>query len=180
MVHCFGSHCALDDIDMLLDKQIDPQLPVRSESAWAGTRGALWRVGALPLMLLAIALPAWAQVPPARVPAGAADGVEGIIVNATITAAGQAFFRDFTELWREKPDGDTYNLDIVERPSRRFGNQIWVAFGQKRVFQGFLPIKLDRMRALGEQAVETTYANIITLGLMSPASSDPDVAVDEM
>lgn len=148
----------------------DPHSPPR--------RAARRRAGALAIMLLAIALPASAQVPGAR--SAAADGVEGIIVNATISAAGQEFFRDFNEFWRDKPDGDTYNLDIVERPSRRFGNQIWVAFGQKRIFQGYLPVKLDRVRALSEQAVETSYANLITLGLMSPTSSDPDVAADEM
>lgn len=130
--------------------------------------------------------PAAAQVQePAAVPikpvaVRAADGVEGIVVNATISAAGQEFFRDFTELWREKPDGDTYNLSVMERPSRRLGNLIWVTFGEKRVYQGFLPVKLDRVRVLCEQAVETTYANLVTLSMMSGASSDPDVAPDEI
>lgn len=163
---------------MLLNTQIVPQQPMGAGSSLEGNRVRWPRAGVLACVVLAIALPAAAQQPAKVTPPS--DGVEGIIVNATITAAGQAFFREFTEVWRDKPDGDTYNLDIVERPSRRFGNQIWVAFGQKRVFQGYLPVKLERVRALSEQAAETAYANIITLGLMSPASSDADLAADEM
>ena len=144
-------------------------------------KGLTGFVAPVVLMALVLAVPATAQVRAAPAPSARVnDGVEGIIVNATISAAGQEFFRDFTELWREKPDADTYNLSVMERPSRRFGNLIWVTFGEKRVYQGFLPVKLDRVRALCEQAVETTYANLITLGMMTSASSDPDVASDEI
>ena len=135
---------------------------------------------ALTLVLLAISPPSSAQALPGAAPARAGDGVEGIIVNATITPNGQEFFRSFTEFWREKADGDSYSLDVLERPSRRSGNQISIAYGQKRVFLGYLPAKLDRVRALSEQAADATYANIITFGLMSTMSSDPDVGADEL
>ena len=129
---------------------------------------------------MATSPPASTQALPSAAPARAGDGVEGIIVNATITPNGQEFFRRFTEFWREKADGDTYNLDVVERPSRRSGNQISIAYGQRRVFVGYLPVKLDRVRALSEQAADAVHANIISLGLMSTMSSDPDVGTDEM
>ena len=175
--HLFACFSTFDEISMLFEKKITyrfsalRQVSHGRQRAWACT---------LALIMMAMAPPALPQVLPAAVPARAGDGVEGIIVNATITPNGQEFFRSFTEFWREKADGDTYNLDVVERPSRRSGNQISIAYGQKRVFLGYLPVKLDRVRALSEQAADAAYANIITVGLMSTMSVDPDVGADEL
>lgn len=132
------------------------------------------------MIFLAMTMPAFAQSLAGRMQPGIADGVAGIVVNETISANGLEFYRNFLEGWREKPDADNYNLDIIERPSRRFGNQIWIMYGKDRVFLTALPIKFDRIRALSEEAVDATYATIITLGMQSQFSADSDMGVDEM
>lgn len=132
------------------------------------------------IVVMAISLPVAAQTiaPPMapRLP----DGVAGLIVNVTMTANGQEFYRNFTEFWRDKPDGENYTLAIEERPSRRLGNQISVVYGQKQIFLSALPLKFELVRALSEQAADASYANIITLGMFAPSSRDPDLGVDEL
>lgn len=104
----------------------------------------------------------------------------GIVVNQTFTLGGQEFYRRFTDFWREKPDFESYTLVITERPSRRFGNQVMVTFGQKVVFSGSLPVKTDAIRTISGDAVERAYASIISLSLKMTADHDPDVGDDEM
>ena len=104
----------------------------------------------------------------------------GIVVNQTFTQGGQEFYRRFSDFWREKSDFESYTLVIVERPSRRYGNQVAVSYGQKVVFAGSLPIKTDAIRALSGDAVEKAYANIISLSLRMTGDRDPDVGDDEM
>ncbi len=108
------------------------------------------------------------------------DGVGGLIVNGTTTGIGQEFFRAFNEFWREKPEGDKFTLTVTERASRRFGSQIFIYLGQKRVYAAALPFKLHLVRAISEQAAEATYTNIISMDMFAPGAADPDLANDEM
>ncbi|MDY7574741.1 CsgE family curli-type amyloid fiber assembly protein [Actimicrobium sp. CCI2.3] len=109
-----------------------------------------------------------------------ADGVGGLVVNATTTGLGQEFFRNFNEFWREKSEGEKFTLTIAERASRRTGNQITVLFGQKVMYSGFLPYKLNLIRAFTEQAVETVYGNLISLDMFANSAADSDLAPDEL
>ena len=90
------------------------------------------------------------------------------------------FFLHFLEYWREKPGSEKYPLEIAERASRRFGNQVWVSFGQKRIFSAALPLQRERIRLLGEQAAEASYAALITLSLPFNGGQEPDMAEDEL
>jgi len=100
----------------------------------------------------------------------------GIVVNQTFTPGGMEFYRRYTDFWREKPDFEKYNLVILERPSRRFGNLIFVVQDQQVVFSGTLPIKLDAISALSLDAVEKVYANILSQSLQMTGGGDPDMA----
>jgi len=103
----------------------------------------------------------------------------GIVVNQTFTPGGMEFYRRFTDFWREKPDFEKYNLVIVERPSRRYGNLIFVVQEQQVVFSGNLPIKVSAIGALSLDAVEKVNANIISQSLrMIGDGGDPDMAKD--
>ena len=106
------------------------------------------------------------------------DGVNGLIVNMTHTADGINFYRSFLEFWREKPDSERYSLEIGERSSKRFGNQVWVMYGQKRVFTASLPYKLDKIKAVSEQAADASYEAMIGLTLGINNAKDPDLAGD--
>ena len=104
----------------------------------------------------------------------------GIVVNQTITMSGYEFYRSFTDYWREKPDYERHTLVIVERPSKRFGNQVLVHLGQKLLFNGALPMKMDAVRRYGGEAVEKAYANILSLALRRPGTREDDIADDEL
>ena len=128
--------------------------------------------------LLLSATAVQSQTVPASI--GSRSDEFGIVVNQTFTLGGQEFYRRFTDFWREKSDFESYTLVITERPSRRFGNQVMVTFGQKVVFSGSLPVKADAIRAISGDAVERTYAVIISLSLKMTGDRDPDVGDDEM
>lgn len=136
-----------------------------------------WATGWL---LAALLSPAIAQTLPFRPSALPKDGVEGLVVNSTISSNGMAFFLDFLDFWRVKQDSEKYTIDIAESASRRLGNQVWVSFGQKRVFFSTLPIQRERIRMLSEQAVDTTYEALKTLVLPFGTVLDPDVADNEL
>ncbi len=108
------------------------------------------------------------------------NGISGLIVNMTRTPDGLDFYRSFLEFWREKPDSERYSLEIGERSSKRLGNQVWVMYGQKRVFTANLPFKLDKIRAVSEQAADTTHEALIAMALQLNAPRDPDIDGDEL
>jgi len=104
----------------------------------------------------------------------------GIVVNQTFTPGGQEFYRRFTDFWREKSDFVSYTLVILERPSRRYGNIIFVSYGQRVMYSSGLPVKIDAIRAMSSDAVDKSYANIISLSLRFSGDSDPDIGPDEL
>jgi curli production assembly/transport component CsgE len=128
-------------------------------------------------MLLAAAS-ACCQATPA--PAKQRPDEFGIVVNQTFTQGGQEFYRRFTDFWREKSDFESYTLVIIERPSRRYGNQVVITFGQRVVFSGALPVKTEAIRSLSGDAVEKAYANIIAMSLRMSGERDRDMADDEI
>ncbi|WP_075792222.1 CsgE family curli-type amyloid fiber assembly protein [Massilia putida] len=110
---------------------------------------------------------------------GAGDGIAGILVNQTISAQGLEFYRVFAEAWRDKQDAESHSRTVVERPSRRTGNQIWIVDGQRRVATLALPYRFDRIRAVAEQAADTSYADMI--GRLIPSLAvDADLGADEL
>ncbi len=121
-----------------------------------------------------------AQTLPFKPPALPKDGVGGLLVNSTISVNGMTFFLNFLDFWREKPGSEKYDIEIGESLSRRLGNQVWVSFGQGRVFFSALPIQRDRIRPLSEQAADTSYAAVIMLSLPFVGGGDPDMAEDEI
>ena len=102
----------------------------------------------------------------------AVDGVQGVVVNQTVSNTGYAFYMIFSLLWSEKPDYGNYSLNIKERLSKRYGNHVDIYLGQQRVYSAALPIKYDGLQKLCEKAVEETQTNIVSLSLQAPDSSD--------
>ena len=139
---------------------------------------------ALPILIMLLALPAGAAESPTK-PAdarghdlgAAADGIAGLVVNQTLTNVGYDFYRIFSILWSEKSDTGNYSLSVQERLSKRYGNQVGIYLGQRRVFNTVLPQKYDGLRSLGEKAVEEVQANILALRMMS---DDEDILKDEL
>ena len=132
------------------------------------------------LLLAALLSPVFAQTLQSKPSTLPKDGVEGLLVNSTISANGMLFFLSFLDFWREKSDGDKYTLEIAENASKRYGNQVWVSFGQRRIFYSNLPIQKEKIRLLSQQAAESSYAEMATLSLPFSGLADPDLAQDEL
>ena len=117
------------------------------------------------------------QEPPPR---NGNDVIAGLLVNQTVSALGLVFFREFADAWRDRPDAESYTLTIVEKPSRRLGNQILIMNGQQRVLVLALPIRYDRVAPLAGQAAEASYGNLISLAIPFLGGVDPDLGADEI
>jgi curli production assembly/transport component CsgE len=96
-----------------------------------------------------------------------------------VTVAGHEFCKYFLAEWRDKPGSDRYTLAIRERPSARWGSQVWVEFAQRRVYQVQLPPARAELRALAESAAENAYQAIVDIERQQRLLSDADLAPDE-
>jgi curli production assembly/transport component CsgE len=88
------------------------------------------------------------------------DPLSGIVINRTVTVLGNDFYQYFATAWREKDGDNRFSIAVYERPSARFGSEIWVTFRQDRVFHTFLSPARQAARKVSQQAVEITYKNI--------------------
>lgn len=104
----------------------------------------------------------------------------GIVIDQTITVAGQNFYQLFVAMWRDKPNHDRFSIAIRERPSARWGNEIWVEYAQRRVFQATLPANRSNIRAIADHAVETAYKNVVDTEVQRLLFRDPDIGPDEL
>jgi curli production assembly/transport component CsgE len=85
----------------------------------------------------------------------------GVVANQTITVAGQNFYQCFVASWRDKQVSERYAISIHERPSARWGTQVWIEYAQKKVFHAFLPSSIAHIKALGEQAAEIAQQKVV-------------------
>lgn len=115
----------------------------------------------------------------ARTPSVFDDPLAGAVVNRTVTVLGRDFYRYFTMFWRQKDINPSVSIAIHERPSARFGSEIWVLYRQKRVFHAFLSPARAATRDIGEQAVEIVYRNIATNEVERALLRSPDLAPEE-
>ncbi len=104
----------------------------------------------------------------------------GVVVDQTITVAGQDFYQYFIVLWRDKPLSEQYAISIHERPSARWGNQVWIEFAQRRVFQTILPASRAGIKPVSEQAAEIAYQNVVDTEVQRLLFRDLDLGADEM
>ena len=103
----------------------------------------------------------------------------GIVTNQAITVAGQEFCRYFIAEWLDKPDSDRYTIAIRERPSARWGTQVWVEYGQRRVVQVQLPPARAELQTLGESAADNAYQAIQRIERQRQLIRDTDLGPDE-
>lgn len=116
---------------------------------------------------------------PVRVLA-APDLLGGVVVNQTVTVAGQEFFQHFVAAWRERELAERYAISIAERPSARHGSQIRIEFGQRRILQLQLSAGRASLQALGERAAELAFQRVADAELERLLLRDLDLAADEI
>lgn len=133
-------------------------------------------------------LVSWAEVPESRdKPNRAAissprqyEAYPGVVVNQTVTVAGQDFYQRFVAAWRERDLSERFSISIHERPSPRWGSQVWIEFAQRRIFQSALPGGRGEIQALAEKAIETAYQLIADAEVDRLLFRDADVGPDEI
>ena len=123
----------------------------------------------------------------ARVAAGAAPShtpaaqpLDGVVTNATVSLAGQAFYRHFCAYWHDKPLGDMFAIAVRERPSARRGSQVAVEYAGRVVFQGALPPSPGALRAVSQQAVEVSYESVVNAEVGRLLFRQDELAPDEI
>ncbi|HUH60078.1 MAG TPA: curli production assembly/transport protein CsgE [Candidimonas sp.] len=108
------------------------------------------------------------------------DPLAGVVVNRTVTVLGKDFYQYFTAIWRQKDVNSQFSISIHERPSARFGSEIWVQFGQKRMFHTFLPPARSATKKISAMAVNMVYDNIKNSEVERLMVKSPDLGPEEM
>ena len=112
---------------------------------------------------------------PDRTPA-----LAGVVTDATITAAGQEFYRNFCAYWLDKPLNDMYAIAVREHLSARRGNQVVVEYAGRVVFHGALPPGRGQIRPLSQQAVDISYETVVNAEVQRLLFSNDELAPDEL
>ncbi|QSN64786.1 CsgE family curli-type amyloid fiber assembly protein [Caballeronia sp. M1242] len=108
------------------------------------------------------------------------DALGGVVTTDTVTLAGQDFYNWFAQAWSAIPLSERYVVSVHERPSARYGSLVWVEFGQRRVFQAFLPIARANVRPVAEGAAQVAFQNVMQADLTRLLFRDADMANDEL
>lgn len=95
-----------------------------------------------------------------------------------MTMAGRTFYDSFAGAWGEKDDQGRFTVAISERPTARLGSQVFVDYGNRRMFQIFLPPNRTLIPAIGADAAAQVYQAILDYQL-SQFFGDPDIGRDE-
>jgi curli production assembly/transport component CsgE len=108
------------------------------------------------------------------------DALGGVVTTDTVTLAGQDFYTWFAQAWSAIPLADRYIVSVHERPSARYGSLVWVEYGQRRVFQAFLPIARPNVKPVAEGAAQIAFQNVMQADLTRLLFRDADMANDEI
>jgi curli production assembly/transport component CsgE len=104
--------------------------------------------------------------------------VHGLVVGQTMTLAGREFYDSFASAWSDKDADGTFTVIISERPTARLGSQVFVDYGNRRLFQTFLPPNRSLIPDIGASAADQVYQAILDYQL-AQFFGDPDLGRDE-
>lgn len=108
------------------------------------------------------------------------EPLRGLIINRTITVVGWDFYSSFSGIWQALYPTAKDTLTIIERPTAKFGSEIWVSYENQYVFHTFLSPTRSRSRAESKQAVEIVRKNVAEIDLRRKLFQDADLAPEEM
>jgi curli production assembly/transport component CsgE len=108
------------------------------------------------------------------------DALGGVVTTDTVTLAGQDFYTAFAQAWSAIPLSERYIVSVHERPSARYGSLVWVEYGQRRVFQAFLPIARANVKPIADGAAQIAFQNVMQADLTRLLFRDADMARDEI
>jgi len=103
----------------------------------------------------------------------------GVITVQTMTTAGHDFSQHFLAAWRDQDGSDQVTLAIRERPSARFGSEVWIDYSQRTVLQLRLPPARAALPELAANAVQHVWATVQRTDAERKLFHDADLAPDE-
>ena len=103
----------------------------------------------------------------------------GVVTVQTITTAGHDFSQHFLSAWRDQDGSDEITLAIRERPSARFGSEVWIDYAQRTVLQLRLPPARAGLPELAANAVQHVWATVQRTDAERKLFHDADLAPDE-
>ena len=104
----------------------------------------------------------------------------GVVVDQTVTVLGHEFYQHFVALWRDMEMASRYAISVHERPTARWGSQIWIEYAQRRVFQVFMPPARANVKAVSERAAEVAFRNVVDTEVQRLLFREPDLGPDEI
>ena len=104
----------------------------------------------------------------------------GLVTNQTVTVAGHDFYQHFVAAWQEQAVSERFAISIHERPSARWGSQVWIEFAQRRILQIALPAGRSGIRAISEQAVAVVQQRIVDAEVERALFRNADLGADEI
>ena len=109
------------------------------------------------------------------------EGIEGIIIDHTITFIGREFYIDFAQAWSEVGLGrNGYNLTVREQPTSVSGSRVWVEFNRRNMFETFLSPATVTTEEAAEVAAKSIAKKLRDLEIQKHLFVDPDLAPDEI
>lgn len=111
--------------------------------------------------------------------ATASPRADGVITVQTITAAGHDFSQHFLAAWRDLDGSDAVTLAIRERPSARFGSEVWIDYAQRPVLQLRLPPLRAALPEVAANAVQHVWSTVQRTDAERKLFRDADLAPDE-
>lgn len=125
------------------------------------------------------AMPADAGAPTLKLPESR-DPLSGIVINRTVTVLGRDFYQFFSAAWREQPDGSRYTVSVHERPTAQRGSEMWVQYGQQRVFHAYLSPQRSAARPVSRRAAAIALKNVIDIDVARLLFRDTDLGAEEL
>lgn len=105
-------------------------------------------------------------------------GLDGILLDRTITQIGHAYFKYFSDHWLGVPGVQKYSLTFYERPSPQWGSLIWIEHDGNRIYQAFLSQKLSQLQTKAESAAERIAEILPRIELEKTLLDNSDLVTD--
>ncbi|MCI2808743.1 curli production assembly/transport protein CsgE [Eoetvoesiella caeni] len=108
------------------------------------------------------------------------EPLRGLIINRTITVVGWNFYTSFSSIWQALYPASKDTLAITERPTAKFGSEIWISYENQNVYHTFLSPARSRARDESKQAIEIVRKNVAEIDLRRKLFQDADLGPEEM
>jgi len=108
------------------------------------------------------------------------DPLQGVITNRTITVLGNDFYQYFSAYWNTLNQDSRYSLAVYERPTARWGSEVWIEFRQERVFRTFLSPARQAAKDVAEAAADLVQKNVIRAEFMRMTFINQDLGPEEL